>query len=289
MNRHLKRGGIALCGLAVVAGGYYAWFTHRPQPRTVSFALGEGATYSRFVQADPPCIFHVIEIDLKKSPAFQTTEGNPNQKLPFLATTTSDWAKATDVDIAISADFHEPWHSNGILDYYPHVGDPVNTYGLSKNRGRVVSQGTKGTGPTLFLTKDRVSFKSFDKEESAVSGDITILAQGTLNPTISSDYHLDREPRMVAGTDRSGTKLYLVAVDGRQPNYSEGISLPDLGKWLAAHGVASAVNLDGGGSVTMVAKVGGKLETLNCPIDKRIIGRERAVANHLGITLLKSR
>ncbi len=44
------------------------------------------------------------------------------------------------------------------------------------------------------------------------------------------------------------------------------------------------MNLDGGGSSTMVvAGRDGQSRVLNSPIDNYIPGRERPVANHLGI------
>ncbi len=41
-------------------------------------------------------------------------------------------------------------------------------------------------------------------------------------------------------------------VDGRQPGFSEGVTLVELAELLADYGVVNAINLDGGGSVSMV-------------------------------------
>jgi exopolysaccharide biosynthesis protein len=43
-----------------------------------------------------------------------------------------------------------------------------------------------------------------------------------------------------------------VVVDGRQPNYSEGVSLVELAEILRHHGAYTALNLDGGGSSALV-------------------------------------
>lgn len=73
-------------------------------------------------------------------------------------------------------------------------------------------------------------------------------------------------------------------VDGRQPNYSEGVTLEELALLLREYGAHDAMNLDGGGSTTLVMEGdNGQPVLLNSPIDSRIPGRERAVANHLGI------
>jgi len=84
--------------------------------------------------------------------------------------------------------------------------------------------------------------------------------------------------------DREGRRLILIAVDGRQPNYSEGVTLAELAEIVIEHGGDTALNLDGGGSTTLVMEgKSGEPILLNSSIDNRIPGRERPVANPLGI------
>jgi exopolysaccharide biosynthesis protein len=64
----------------------------------------------------------------------------------------------------------------------------------------------------------------------------------------------------------------LVTVDGRQKGYSIGMALRQLAELLLEFGAVDAINLDGGGSTTMV--VDGKL--INKPSDA---GGERAVSD----------
>ena len=57
---------------------------------------------------------------------------------------------------------------------------------------------------------------------------------------------------------------------------------------LHSLGADYAMNLDGGGSSTMVVEgADGKPRVLNSPIDNHIPGRERPVANHLGFYIGK--
>ena len=84
----------------------------------------------------------------------------------------------------------------------------------------------------------------------------------------------DRHPRTAVGIDRKNKFLYLLVVDGRQPGYSIGMKLKELGKYLQSLGCDEALNLDGGGSSSMV--LGQKL--INRPSDKK---GERSVANSL--------
>jgi hypothetical protein len=80
-----------------------------------------------------------------------------------------------------------------------------------------------------------------------------------------------RHPRTAAGITANG-ELLLVTVDGRQ-NYSRGFSLPELAAYMQKLGAVQAINLDGGGSTSMV--VHGYY--VNGPSE----GRPRPVANAL--------
>jgi len=62
-----------------------------------------------------------------------------------------------------------------------------------------------------------------------------------------------RHPRTLIGRDRDGD-TWLVVVDGRQPGHSVGMSLPELTALSRRLGLVDALNLDGGGSSTMVVK-----------------------------------
>ncbi len=90
-----------------------------------------------------------------------------------------------------------------------------------------------------------------------------------LRPTFSDRRH----PRAAIGIDRKGA-VHIVAVDGRQPGHSDGMTLQELGDFLLAHGITDAMNLDGGGSTTLV--VAGHI--VNRPSDA---SGERAVSNAL--------
>jgi exopolysaccharide biosynthesis protein len=83
--------------------------------------------------------------------------------------------------------------------------------------------------------------------------------------------------------DRTGTKLTLLVVDGRQPKLSVGMTLRDLAKEMIRLGCYSALNLDGGGSSTMVYRDPAThfLKVVNAPSDTK----ERAVADVLGLTV----
>ena len=59
-------------------------------------------------------------------------------------------------------------------------------------------------------------------------------------------------PRTAFGLSADGRWLYGVVVDGRQPGYSMGADMDDLVRILKAAGAVDAINMDGGGSSTLV-------------------------------------
>lgn len=87
-----------------------------------------------------------------------------------------------------------------------------------------------------------------------------------------------RSPRTVVGIRPDGT-LLLVVFDGRRPGVSEGVSLTEAAGILVSLGAEDAINLDGGGSSTMV--VGDKVR--NSPSDAGDTDeeRQRKVSNAL--------
>ena len=62
-----------------------------------------------------------------------------------------------------------------------------------------------------------------------------------------------RNPRTMAGVDARG-RVLLVAVDGRQAGHSAGLSILEAAQVMRALGAVTAMNLDGGGSTTMVVE-----------------------------------
>jgi hypothetical protein len=80
-----------------------------------------------------------------------------------------------------------------------------------------------------------------------------------------------RHPRSGIGFSRDSATVFLITVDGRQES-SDGMSLVELADEMLRLGVWQGLNLDGGGSTTLV--IGGRL--VNKPSDS---GGERAVGN----------
>jgi hypothetical protein len=87
---------------------------------------------------------------------------------------------------------------------------------------------------------------------------------------------VDRHPRTAAAINADSTRFYMVTVDGRQAA-SAGMTLQELGEWMVSVGMDRAMNLDGGGSTTLI--VHGDVQNL-------LTGDQRAVANGLAVVSL---
>ena len=111
----------------------------------------------------------------------------------------------------------------------------------------------------------------------AIGGGPRLVADGRPHNTAGSeafrsDIASGAAPRTAIGVLPNGDVLLVVA-DGRQQGYSAGLTLDEMAHFLVKQGVRDAMNLDGGGSSTLV--VSGRLA--NRPSG----GGERRVSNAL--------
>jgi exopolysaccharide biosynthesis protein len=93
---------------------------------------------------------------------------------------------------------------------------------------------------------------------SIIGGGPQLIKDGHLKITTGVEKMLpnfatDRHPRTAVGKLADGRILF-VTVDGRQPGVSVGMPLTELATLLIEFGATEAINLDGGGSTTMVIR-----------------------------------
>jgi hypothetical protein len=110
--------------------------------------------------------------------------------------------------------------------------------------------------------------------QTALGAGPQLVRAGEAQPVAQSFFDQrshQRHPRAAIGWNSK--YLFLVAVDGRQPGLSMGMSLPELAAYMIRQGCDEALNLDGGGSVEFWLE--GNI--LNSPC----YGHERHTANAL--------
>ncbi len=229
------------------------------------------------VQVPRPLRIHAVRIDLK-DPAigFLVTPPNGDEPKEVNAMRTSTFLARHKCQVAINGSPFRP--------YAPREGWPQDIVGLSISQGEAYSRAHPLFG-ALLISKNRrawIAQPAADTSNAynAVGGFHVLVADGE-NVARSSALH----PRTTVGITRDGRYLLLVVIDGRQPGYSEGVTLGEAAGHLVKMGAYQGLNLDGGGSTTLVIEGSdGKPRTLNRPIAIRgIPGSERPVGNHLGV------
>jgi len=114
--------------------------------------------------------------------------------------------------------------------------------------------------------------------QMAISGESILLRKGVRRVTDDRELH----PRTAIGIDRDTGRLLMLVVDGRQ-SFSRGLTLVEEASMMKQLGAEDALNFDGGGSSTMVAKDrNGDVRVLNSPSD----GQQRSIPD--GIAVLYS-
>lgn len=117
---------------------------------------------------------------------------------------------------------------------------------------------------------------SVSKLKEMIGGYPIIVNDGIAVSMNSNDaFVFTRHPRTALGINRDSTKIFFVTVDGRQSS-SLGMNLYELADFMVQIGIYSGLNLDGGGSTTMVIKN----EIVNSPSD---ITGERPVSNAISV------
>ncbi|MEH7380184.1 phosphodiester glycosidase family protein [Bacillus sp. JJ1533] len=111
----------------------------------------------------------------------------------------------------------------------------------------------------------------------AVGGNIKLVENGEV---ISNLDDTTSAPRTAVGFSEDRKTMILAAIDGRQTD-SRGMTFKELADLMKEYGAHYALNLDGGGSTTMVARKTGTedVKVVNQPSD----GIERSVPNGIGI------
>ena len=103
-----------------------------------------------------------------------------------------------------------------------------------------------------------------------VRGGVSVAAAADSVEGTGPKFSAARHPRSAVGINRGGDTLFLVAVDGRQAA-SVGMSLAELAETMIGLGAWNALNLDGGGSTTLV--VGDSVvNTPSDPTGERAVG-----------------
>lgn len=237
---------------------------------------------------------HVIRVDLtRKDLGFMTAKRDPDWGKPMpdypdlpirvRRMTSRDFLleaqkKGIDMLVAVNATPWSPWK-------------PPYTHKYAARMGLVISEGDKleeANGRPVFLITRAGEFqiRKVEKGEDvsqiwlAVSGFGMILENGELVGKPGKKPKL--APRTGYGLTADKHYMLIMTIDGRMTGISEGVSTYELGQFMKRFGAWTALNMDGGGSTTLVIANGrGKVKKLN------VNPFYRNVAVNLGIYRIK--
>jgi hypothetical protein len=171
------------------------------------------------------------------------------------------------------------------VDSIPKAGTPAVG---SEHISVLVGNGPSRSQAERLRAGDRVSIVArFSPHHGAMRtlvGGWPRIVEGGKNVALLADsvegtppgFSRARHPRTAVGLSRDSATVYLVVVDGRQ-SASVGMTLEELAHSMIALGAVEALNLDGGGSTTLVVRD----SIVNVPSDPN---GERPVGNAIVIT-----
>ena len=178
---------------------------------------------------------------------------------------------AAAVNTAPWAPWKKPWN-------HPHA----DRMGALISNGEIVDF-PDGRRPSFIVDKKgkaRMEILSPQSDTSdihcAVSGFRFVLQNGQAQGPAKS-----LAPRTGFGLSRDCRFLYIFAADGRQKEYSLGMTELEVGSFLRYLGAETGINMGGGGSTTLIVRRGQKPRRLN----KQPKNAMRTVGASLGISV----
>ncbi len=247
------------------------------------------ALHHRRYAAPRPLRLWIARVDLSSNdvrlaltaPADFTGE---NAKFETRCATTLDFARQRGVQLAINTSAFGPFRGQ--------TGQPMDVVGLAAVRGKTYSPPDERFGAMYVARDGRVRLAAppldddgvwhvipgfrmlLDDRRIAVKPEYAFTSFGGVNP------------RTAVGVDQDGDTLWIVVVDGRQKDVSEGITLIELAALFESLGAWDALNLDGGGSSTLVIENAvHNYDVVNTPVGRGQPNTLRQVANNLGFYL----
>ena len=272
---------VACFGLSALRSSGEISVTNRPFP---------GIAIHSETRTNPPTRLFVAEVDLTDPRVhLRVSAGGDDPDGPGKWQTTlmqpTRIALREKFDLVVNGDF---FLARGVNDgegtnsaYRADIWSRVS--GAAATDGKVWSTSTNAR-PCLVVRKaGAVSIEMVSAPgtnmNAVISGNTMLVKNGVVVPHENKLRH----PRTAVGLDEKRKRLVLLVVDGRKPGVARGMSYDELAEEMLRLGCRDAFNLDGGGSSVMAVrdKSAGTMNILNEPTD----GRERAVANVLGVTV----
>ena len=259
--------------------------------------LFEGITYQRMIERRPRSqVLHLLEIDLTaaglkpfSTPGIgQLTEEDAIKSTidksavrETQAQKTSNFLQTHGLQLAVNANFFYPFEENSPWNYGPRESDAVSLVGIAMSDGEMVSYEHPRYSTLCYLPgRAVIVFEDFcpDGTMQAVAGQSLWLSSGPFpddQKFLETQFDSPKPYALnLAGISENGTRLWLLLSDGKQPLYSEGTTLEEGALRLKAEGAVEVVQLDGGGSTTLVIESSGEAASTPKILNAVVIDRK---------------
>ncbi len=245
----------------------------------------DGVSIAQWVEQEPLRAIYAARVELAVDGVdIKTTAPNENfapEERETYRRTTAQFLLDRNLALAVNANFYSPFGAKTI-----GTDGDSNVLGLAASDGVIESQPQEGF-PSFIVKKDGdMEIRDVAEDENlddilqAVSGNNIVLKDGEVVEQDDKATH----PRTGVGFSYDKRFLYFVVIDGRQTGYSVGATYEDVGAALKYCGAYNGLNLDGGGSTTMVVRgADGEPVVLNRPVNGTP-DKLRHNGNSIGVT-----
>ena len=258
---------ICVLGLLVVSTGCLT-------PKGGQSLETRGVGYRLQELKDPrPNRVHILRVDIAgdKIQLAVVVGVDPDGDGPAETVLTSPLELASDPSVLAFVNTN-PWASfpdaTGKRNKNWYEGQPVDISGLAVSRGQIRSPAQPRYPSGWVDSQGRVFLGGEPSDKTVMEGMAgfhQIVRDGAVVVSPGGPLH----PRTAIGVNRDGGVMWLVVVDGRQEQYSEGMSVHELGCLMLDLGCWDALNMDGGGSSIMgLAGADRRLQIMNSPSDR---------------------
>ena len=291
VNKQFSNGCLAAAGLFICLS--LCSCSDVPKP---AVARSSPVSFQHIIRTDPNYSIYVVKINLRDPRvSVHVSRGGPDPDGdgPWLTTLlpASEIAAREHYAIAINGDFFEAIDTRDIEGKKTGYvrGKFARPVGMAMTDGQLWHRPTNAV-PYLEITSDNTAKlvmsqpnDPIDPAARQIVGGGQIIERNHQAVIYTGKFAITRNPRTAVGIAKNGTQLILLVLDGRQPKLSVGMTLSELSDEMIRAGCGEAINLDGGGSTTLVYRdpTDNQLRIINSPSD----GKERSVADVLGVTV----
>ncbi len=275
---------LLLCASAFIfAGARAADFPTPAESKTTKLHPAVTLEARRYAQPRPLQVW-LVTIDLACPELEFVLTPRADLPAPFVtkSETTFDFARKQQTLVAINGG---PFDPNTL-----RPGQPTKIEGLLLRQGELISPPVPHF-PSLVLDPlnrpaklpTGTTAEQASRFLNGLSGFIYVLTDG--KSTMANEAKPERHPRTAVGFSADGKKMVWLIVDGRQPGVSEGVTHAELAELGKDAGCGDVLELDGGGSTTLVTFDAAKKEQRvdNRPIGLKLPGTLRPNGANFGL------